>query len=137
MSTMPIEIQQKSLALGVACGRSVRSWARRHEIEFTTAYEWSVQKEFRLLVDRARLRVADSMVGRLVRATRLAIDQLVRLCTRSESDAIRLSASRALLDYWIKVDRHFVLHAKMDDIEVRLHERDKEKQAGAWPPYSR
>ena len=136
MSTMPIEIQQKSLALGVACGRSVRSWARRHEIEFTTAYEWSVQKEFRLLVDRARLRVADFMVGRLVRAAKSAIDQLVWLCTRSESDSIRLSASRALLDYWIKVDRHFVLHAKMDGIEVRLHERDKEKQAGAWPPYS-
>ncbi len=98
MSTMPIENQQKSLALGVACGRSVRSWARRHEIDFTTAYEWSVQKEFRLLVDRARLRVADFMVGRLVRAARLAIDQLVLLCTRSESDAVRLSASRAALD---------------------------------------
>ena len=136
MSTMPIENQQKSLALGVACGRSVRSWARRHEIEFTTAYEWSVQKEFRLLVDRARLRVADFMVGRLVRAARLAIDQLVRLCTRSDSDAVRLSASRALLTYWMKVDTHFVLSAKMDEIEVCLDERDKRKQTGAWPPNS-
>jgi hypothetical protein len=136
MNTMPIENQQKSLALGVACGRSVRSWARRHEIEFTTAYEWSVQKEFRLLVDRARLRVADFMVGRLVRAARLAIDQLVLLCTRSESDAVRLSASRALLTYWMKVDRHFVLHAKMDGIEVCLDERYKQKKTGVWPPNS-
>ena len=87
-------------------------------------------------MDQARLRVADSMVGRLVRATRSAIDQLVWLCKRSESDSIRLSASRSLLDYWIKVDRHFVLSARMDKIEVRLRERDTQKPTGPWPPYS-
>ena len=95
MNTVLDDKQMKSLALGIARGRSVWSWARRHAVDFATAYDWSIQNENRELVDVARMRIADRLVGRLVGAAKLAIDQLVRLCTRSASDAVRLSASRA------------------------------------------
>jgi hypothetical protein len=134
MSTMPIENQQKSLALGVACGRSVRLWARRHDVDFTTAYEWSIQNEFRDLVELARLRVADCMVGRLVRGARSAIDQLVRLCTKADSDATRLSASRALLTYWMKVNEHFYIVGSIRQLKERVNHLERLKKSGEWFP---
>ena len=113
MTTTLSDNLQRSLALVSACGHSVRSWAKRHGVDCEEAYEWSLQKEFRALVELTRLRVADRMVGKLIRGARLAIDQLVSLCTRSKSEAIRLSACRALLTHWVPISRHFTVKGKM------------------------
>jgi hypothetical protein len=59
MMLLENEVQRMSLALSVACGRSVRAWAKRHDVDYATAYECSIQNEFRALVDRFRLKVAD------------------------------------------------------------------------------
>ena len=135
MSTEQMIIQQKSLALSVACGRSVRLWAKRHDIDFTTAHAWSLRHEFRELVEVARLRIADRMVGCLVRAASLAIDQLVKLCTRSASESIRLSASRTLLTFWMQVHKHFALAGTIKEMKQELKELNEPK-TGEWRPHT-
>ena len=138
MNTVLDDKQMKSLALGIARGRSVWSWARRHAVDFTTAYDWSIQNENRELVDVARMRIADRLVGRLVGAAKLAIDQLVRLCTRSASDTVRLSASRALLHWWFKASELFDMYGKLRDMEKRVTKVVNQKKSGEWrpvPPY--
>ena len=138
MTTTLSDNLQKSLALVSACGHSVRSWAKRHAVDSEAAYEWSIQKEFRTLVELTRLRVADRMVGKLMRGARLAIDQLIRLCTRSESEAIRLSACRTLLTHWVPISRHFTVKGKMRVLEETIESWEKKTQSGPktgpWHP---
>ena len=136
MNTVLDDKQMKSLALGIARGRSVWSWARRHAVDFTTAYDWSIQNENRELVDVARMRVADRLVGRLVGAAKLAIDQLVRLCTRSASDTVRLSASRALLHWWFKASELFDMYGKLRDTGEASHEGRKPEKIRRVAPRS-
>jgi hypothetical protein len=138
MTTTLSESLQKSLALGIACGQSVRSWAKRHAVDCEATYEWSIQKECRELVELTRLRVADRMVGKLIRGVRLAIDQLVKMCTRSKSEAIRLSACRVLLTHWVPISRHFTVKGKMRLLEETIESWEKKTQSapktGPWHP---
>ena len=136
MTTVLSENLQKSLALSVACGFSKRSWAKRHDVAWETAYECSSQNEFRSLVDFARLQVSERMVGRLMRGTGCAIDQLVRLCRRGTSDAIRLSACRTLLTHWIPISRHFFVKRQIKDLQKTLAEIEKRQAAAEWRPSS-
>jgi hypothetical protein len=137
MSTIA-DNEKESLALSIACGRTVRSWAKQRDVDFTEAYELSIQNEFRRLVETARLRVADRMVGRLTRGADVAIAQLVRLCTKSASDSIRLSASRAILTHWLKVSQHFYVKVKIKALEEFLDQLDnkvKARDARRQSPY--
>ena len=136
MTTVLSEYLQKSLATGIACGRSVRLWARRHGVDFATAYDLSIQQEIRDLVFVARLRVADRLIGKLARAGLLAIDQLVKLCTKSASDSVRLSASRVILTEWRKISEFYDLNARLIEVE-KIIAADKETQKfGEWIPAS-
>ena len=134
MTTTLSENLQKSLALVSACGQSVRSWARRHDVDCEAAYEWSLQNEFRTRVELTRLRVADRMVGRLIRGARLAVNQLVRLCTRGTSEAIRLSASRALLAHWIPISDHFHVKGELRFVKQGLEDMKNQPLSGEWLP---
>jgi hypothetical protein len=140
MSTMQSDNEKESLALSIACGRTVQSWAKRHAVEFTEAYEISIQNEFRPRVETARLRVADRMVGKLTSGANIAIAQLVRLCTKSASDSIRLSASRAILTHWLKVSQHFYVKVKIKALEEfldRLDNKVKAREGRRQYPYPR
>ena len=138
MTTILSDSLQQSLALVSACGQSVRSWAKRHDFDCETAYEWSIQNDFRAIVEVTRLRVADRMVGRLMRGSGFAIDQLVRLCRRGTSEAIRLSASRTILTHWVPISRHFFVKGKLRELkeivntwETKGHYRTP---SGPWRP---
>ena len=134
MNTVHVDNQKQSLALSVACGRSVRLWAKRHDVDPETAFAWYLQMEFHRLVERTRLRVADRMVGRLLRGAQLAVGQLIKLCTRSASEAIRLSASRQLLTNWVKVSDHANLCGRVHAIQE--HDDRLEPPSGEWRPHS-
>jgi hypothetical protein len=137
MNTTPVDSQRESLALSVACGRSVRLWAKHHDVEFTMAFEWYLQQEFRDLVELNRLRVADRLVGRLLRGAGLAVGQLIKLCTKCPSAAIRLSASRALLTHWITVSDHASMSGRVRAIEERdARDGRIENKSGVWRPHS-
>jgi hypothetical protein len=134
MSVLENDTLKKSLALSIACGKPVRSWAKRHNVDYRTAYEYSIQCEFRPLVELYRLRVADRMVGRLLRAARLAIRELLRLSTKSSSDTVRLSASREILSYWLKVSKHGSICGQVYSIMDRVNRLEAQK--GEWRPTS-
>ncbi len=136
MSTMLTDILEKSLVVRVACGRSVRSWAKRHGVDVATACERSLENGFRKLVDITRLRVADRMVGKLTSGATFAIDQLIWLCRKSKSDTVRLSASRALLAHWLSVSRIFDTKSKIKELNEWMDRIEEKNPAGQWQPTS-
>jgi hypothetical protein len=134
MSTEQLQLHQDSLALTVACGRSVRGWARRHDVKYDTVYQWSIQHEFREIVEVARLRIADRMVGCLMRGAQVAIAELIKLCTRCASPAIRLSASRTLVTFWMEMHDHFDQAGTIRGMKQELADLKKERKTGEWRP---
>ena len=79
----------------------------------------------------ARFRVADRMVGIIDSSgANNAIAQLRPwLCTKSSSDSIRLSASRAILTHWLKVSQHFYVKVKIKALEEFLERIDNKVKA--------
>ena len=134
MSTEQLQLHQDSLALTVACGRSVRGWARRHDVKYDTVYQWSIQHEFREIVEVARLRIADRMVGCLMRGAQVAIAELIKLCTRCASPAIRLSASRTLVTFWMEMHDHFDQAGFIRQLKEDMLKLRKERKTGEWRP---
>jgi hypothetical protein len=137
MNTNESDKQKESLALEVACGRSLRLWAKRNGVDVQVAYGWSLTNAFRALVHVARLRVADRIVGTLLRSAQRAIKQLVRLCTEGESDAIQLSASSKLVDFWLVVSKEFHLEDRMQAMEELASTKDERFRSGDWQPLPR
>jgi hypothetical protein len=130
---------QRSLALTVACGRSLRRWAKRHGFAFLDVYEWSIQTTFRKLVDVTRLHVCDRMIGLLTYGTRVAVRQLINVCQTSKSDAVRVSASRALLGNWHTLHEHFHLEGQLLELEEEAEESKRLRNApipARWTPHS-
>jgi hypothetical protein len=74
------------------------------------------------------------MVGRLLGAVTLAVGELVRLCTRSKSDAVRLSASREILASWLNVSRHVYVKGWVNSLHERVDRL--EARRGEWQPTS-
>jgi hypothetical protein len=124
---------EKSLALGVACGRSVRHWAKRHSIDVDDAYGRAGERDFRQIVEGFRLRVVERVLGKMTAGIGIAVDQLVQLCKKSKSDGIRLSASRALVDIWLKVHAKFSQDVRLKELEATMHQIKKQKaEQEAW-----
>ncbi len=137
MTTLDDSLEH-SLALDCACGLSVRAWARRNCVEFRVAYARSIENGFRELVDLLRLRIADRIVGRMTVGVRVAVNQLIRLCTKGKSDAIRLSAGRALLSYFVAISRHIHVKGMLRGLKEKIEKWEKTDPRSAWvptPPY--
>jgi hypothetical protein len=62
-------------------------------------------------------------VGRLARHAAKAVDQIVALSEKAESEAVRLSAARAVLAELMAVQGHAELEKRMAQIEEQLRGR--------------
>jgi hypothetical protein len=138
MLTTPTDTQLKSLARAVACGRTVKSWAKRHCGDVDAVDEWCTLPEFIELVDAHRLQVVDHMSGSLMSHSASAIDQLLALSRESATDNVKLSAGRLLLDKWLRVSLRFEQSRKMAELKARvavLEAKQKSRNTyGMTPP---
>jgi hypothetical protein len=65
----------------------------------------------------------------MLKGVNLAIAELIKLCTRSASESIRLAAGRTLLQHWIKAWEEVYF----EGIGRKLIELEAEKRGGTLP----
>ena len=114
--------QKADLALAIATGRTVKAWAKEHEVPERTAYTWARSPEVRKMVRRIRRHAIDRAVGRLSRYASVAADQIARLAKGAESESVKLQAARAVLADLMQVANY----ADLDDRIAELERARKE-----------
>ena len=80
------------LALALAQGRSVTTWACANDVPRRTAYRWASEPAVRAAVESYRRRVIDRAVGRLAKHATWAADTIAKLAKDAQSESVRLSA---------------------------------------------
>jgi hypothetical protein len=114
--------QKAALALAIATGRTVRAWAREHEVPERTAYKWARSDEVKDQVRRIRRRAIDRAIGRLSRYASAAAQQIANLAEGATSEAVKLHAARAVLADLMQVANY----AELDDRIAALERARKE-----------
>ncbi len=109
--------QKAALALALATGRTVRAWAKEHEVPERTAYKWARSPEVRKMVRRIRRRAIDRAVGRLSRYASAAAEQIARLAKGAESESVKLQAARAVLADLMQVANYADLEDRIAELE--------------------
>jgi transposase-like protein len=112
--------RKAGLALAIASGGTVAAWARKHDVPTRTAYTWSRSPEVRRQVARIRRRAIDRAVGQLTRHATAAANQIARLARESDSDAVKLQASRAVLADLMAVANYATLERRLAALEGRV-----------------
>jgi len=92
------ESKLESLALAVAVGESVSSWSKRTGTALRTARTWSSLPETRAMVREIRARLLDRAIGKLASGSAGAEAVVLKLAAGAESEQVRLSAARAVLN---------------------------------------
>ena len=115
------EIPTKSqLAIALASGVSVPSWARANNVPQSTAYEWAKDPEVRREVDHLRRRALDQAVGRMIKHSKRAADIVFSIAEDAQSESVRLRAARAIFLDGMVVAKFSGLEARMTEFEEKL-----------------
>jgi hypothetical protein len=117
-----MEDQKTSLGVAMARGQSVAAWARKNGVAERTAQRWANETTVREASDLWRRRVLNQAIGRLVRRSNKAVDGIERLAHGAESEAVRLSAWKAILSEQMTL-------AKFSSLEHRLREVEEMEKA--------
>jgi hypothetical protein len=115
--------KKSKLAIAIAQGTSVASWARQNDVPKRTAYRWAADPKVRTAAEACRRRTIDRAVGRMTRRATWAADGIATLAKEAESESVRLSALRAILSEMMSVSHFSGLEGRMAQIEDQLRER--------------
>lgn len=129
---MPGEDRQSKktlLALALAQGRSITTWARTNEVPRRTAYRWAGEPAVRSAVRLYRRRAVDRAVGRLATSATWAADRLTKLAKNAESESVQLGALRAILSHMMTVSEFATLEESVAQIEEQLRDRAHSQDA--------
>jgi hypothetical protein len=120
------------LALWVAGGGRVKHWYKKHGVSASTAYQWSKSAPFKRLVEEYRRRALDRAIGRMARGLGKAVEKITELIEAGQTDAVKLSAAKTLVDKLIDVQNHAELRADLRRLDERLG-REEERRASGNP----
>jgi hypothetical protein len=113
----PTEKNKMAFAVEVARGSSIAQAAMTIGVSEGTGYRWSRKPEVRKSIDDIRSAVLQSASNRIVCLATKAVDTLGRLLD-SESEQIRLSAARAVLDGTVKMREMAELDKELEQIHA-------------------
>jgi hypothetical protein len=111
------------LAAWIVRGGSIAEFARKNKISRRTGYRWAALAECKAKVEQLRQRIFDRMVHKLTRYAAQGVDEIHRIAGKGESDAVRLSAWRSLVDKMFEVKQHADLEKRMAEIERQLRDQ--------------
>jgi hypothetical protein len=109
--------RKTQLALAIAQGISPKRWAEANNVSKSTAYRWAEEPDVKARADVIRRRALDRAVGRLSRRVTWAADGIVKLAHTADSEAVKLSALRAIYSEMIRVSRFGTLEERVTELE--------------------
>ena len=101
---LPVD-RKTQLALAIAQGKSVTSWARDNQVPTSTAYRWATDPKVRHLVETCHRRARDRAIGRMARRVTWATDQIATLATGARSESVKLRALRSIFSDVVAVSK--------------------------------
>jgi hypothetical protein len=112
------------LAIALAHGASIASWARANAVPASTAYRWARQPAVREDVASCRRHLISRALGRMTKHTIGAADIIFKIAKQSDSDAVRLRAARALFSDLLAVSKFSDLEERLLEVEDMLDQPD-------------
>src|SRR5262249_44487591 len=100
------ENRKVQLALALAGGATVSDWAEKNNVSERPASRLAASPEAPDRVEAIRRDAFEQAVGRLSGNARGAAEQINRLAREANSEAVRLQASRAVLDELMTVSSY-------------------------------
>jgi transposase-like protein len=113
--------QKAALALAIAGGRTVKAWAKDHDVPERTAYSWARSPEVRNLVRRIQRRAIGRAAGCLSRNAAAAAAKIARLADSAQSESIQLQAARAVLAELMQLADYADHEDRIAELERRVH----------------
>jgi hypothetical protein len=123
MSEEPRERNKLELAAALARGISISAWARANDVAKQTAQRWAHEPEVRAEVAAIRRGALDRAVGVFARRAGWAATGICKLAGGAESESVKLSAFKAVLNEYIAVSRHSGLDERMAELEEFVKKR--------------
>jgi hypothetical protein len=114
------EHRKAELALALARGGTVTEWAKNNDVPERTAFTWARCREVLDEVDAIRRAATETAVGCLSESATAAAREIVRLMQEANSEAVRLSAARAVLADLMTVSNYAALERRLADLERRI-----------------
>jgi hypothetical protein len=122
MSEEASQDRKTQLALALAQGTSLTKWAEANDVPRSTAYRWADEPEVKSRANAIRRRAVDRAVGLLSRRINWATLGIVKLAGTAASEAVKLSALRAICSEMITVSRFGQLEDRVTELEERSRE---------------
>jgi hypothetical protein len=114
--------RKTQLALALAQGTSLAKWAEANDVSRSTVYRWADEPEVKSRANAIRRRAVDRAVGLLSRRITWAALGIVKLAGNAASEAVKLSALRAICAEMIAVSRFGELEERVTELEERSRE---------------
>ncbi len=112
-----------ALIAALAGGATVGRAARAAGVSEATAHRRLRNATFRRKVARARAATVERAVAKLSKAAAQAVAMLRRLSTGAESENVRLSASRAILEFVFKGNEQLTIQERLRELEAEIFRR--------------
>jgi hypothetical protein len=112
--------KKTALAIAVAKGVRVTAWARQNDVGRSTAYNWTKEPGFRLVVQSWRREALDRAIGMMASRSTGAVKVIAGLADRAESESVRLRAARAVLSDQIPIAKFSDLESRMGQLEAHV-----------------
>jgi hypothetical protein len=90
-------------ALSVAAGENIQAWCDEHKLRLETAHRWYKDDECRRLVEEYRGRAVDLAIGRMAEELGVAVEKIIELIEKGQTDGVKLSAAKVLVEKLIAV----------------------------------
>jgi hypothetical protein len=129
MSGEAIREKKTQMPLALAWGIPVATWAASNDVPERTAYRWASDPEVRRAADDYRRRAIDMAVGQMSMRSPWAVEGIASLADTARSEAVRLSAYRAILSEMMKVAHHYSVEERIADIDERLRQAEAGRSA--------
>jgi hypothetical protein len=111
------ETRKAGLALALAKGTSLKKWAEANNVSRSTAYRWAEDAEVKACANAIRRRALNRAVGQFSRRVAWAARGIVKLADTANSEAVKLSALRAIYSEMIATSRFGVLEDRVTELE--------------------
>ena len=109
--------RKTQLAFAIAQGSSLKKWAEANNVSKSTAYRWADEPDVKACVTAIRRRALDRAVGQLSRHVNRAAVGIVKLADTASSEAVKLSALRAIYADMFAASRFGGLEDRVAELE--------------------
>ncbi len=122
--------QRTKLAIAIANGAKISTWANANKVPLRTAYRWARDPGVRAKVDSCRHRALDRAIGQMARNVSFAADGITQLAKGAVSESVRLAALRTIFSNMMAVSEFADLQLRITQLEEQQNERARVGSTG-------